>query len=101
MSFMYEDHRKVELCYRGHFVGLEKWWHDMCTRRFEGWWRSEVGVEEMLAFALGQENSVSIGSILEPKEDRRRYAAASAYFNAAWILVICNMCPNFGTKSFE
>lgn len=55
----------------------------------------------MLAFALGQENSVSIGSILEPKEDRRRYAAASAYFNAAWILVICNMCPNFGTKSFE
>ncbi|CAE7586014.1 Ube2j2 [Symbiodinium sp. CCMP2456] len=48
-------------------------------------WNPSWTVEKILIGLMSfmyEENSVSIGSILEPKEDRRRYAAASAYFNA-------------------
>lgn len=50
----------------------------------ESWnpsWTMEKILIGLMSF-MYEENSVSIGSILEPKEDRRRYAAASAYFNA-------------------
>lgn len=48
-------------------------------------WNPSWTVEKILIGLMSfmyEETSAAIGSILEPKSDRRRYAAASSYFNA-------------------
>eukprot|EP00931_Biecheleriopsis_adriatica_P088278 TRINITY_DN62639_c0_g1_i1.p1 TRINITY_DN62639_c0_g1~~TRINITY_DN62639_c0_g1_i1.p1 ORF type:complete len:1151 (-),score=234.12 TRINITY_DN62639_c0_g1_i1:112-3564(-) len=48
-------------------------------------WNPSWTVEKILIGLMSfmyEESSASIGSLLEPKADRRKYAAASAYFNA-------------------